>query len=113
EAVAGGEAVITRDGRVDADHLAADVHERPARIAGVDGGVGLDEILNGVTRVLQALEQPAFGADDAGCPGEAEGFGERVPDRGRPFAHAGRVGIAELHRGQATRVDPDEGDVGV
>src|SRR2546430_13654068 len=50
EAVARGEAVVTRDRRVDADHLAADVHERPARITGVDGGVGLDEILHGVTR---------------------------------------------------------------
>ena len=33
------------DGGVDADHFAVDVHQRAARIAEVDGGVGLDEVL--------------------------------------------------------------------
>src|SRR3989442_9377213 len=42
EAVTRVEAGLARDRRVDADHLAADVDERPARVARVDGGVGLD-----------------------------------------------------------------------
>ena len=41
EAVAGVEAGAAGDRAVDADHLAADVDERPARVAGVDRGVGL------------------------------------------------------------------------
>ena len=35
------------DGDVDADQLAVDVHQRAARIAGVDAGVGLDQRLVG------------------------------------------------------------------
>ena len=35
------------DGRVDADHLAIHVEQRPARIAAVDRGVGLDEVVVG------------------------------------------------------------------
>ena len=30
---------------VDADHLAVDVHQRPARVAGIDAGIGLDQVL--------------------------------------------------------------------
>ncbi len=36
---------VRDDRRVDADQLAAVVHQRPARIARVDGRVGLDEVL--------------------------------------------------------------------
>src|SRR5207237_1446526 len=93
--------------------LSADVDERPARVAGVAGGVGLDEILNGVARLLQPGEEPPLGADDAGRHREGERLPQRVPDGERPLAHAGRVRIAELHRGQTTRVDLDDGDVGV
>ena len=113
EAVARGKAGLARDGRVDADDLTADVDERPARVAGVDRRVGLDEILNRVAGLLQALKQPALGADDARRHGEGERLAQRVPDRQRPLTHPGRVGIAELNRGQATRVDLDDGDVGV
>ena len=33
------------DGRVDADHFAAEVEQRAAAVAGVDGGIGLQEVL--------------------------------------------------------------------
>ncbi len=35
---------VSDDGGVDADQFAAIVHQRAAGIAGVDGGVGLDEV---------------------------------------------------------------------
>ena len=33
------------DGRIDADHFAVHVQQRPAGVAGIDGRVGLDEVL--------------------------------------------------------------------
>src|SRR5262249_31191399 len=51
------------DGGVDADQFAVDVQERPARVARVDGRVGLDQVLeHGAPR---HGDLPAQGADDA------------------------------------------------
>ena len=36
---------VAGDGRVDADHLAAEVAQRAAAVAGIDGRIGLQEIL--------------------------------------------------------------------
>ena len=36
---------VAGDGRVDADDLAAEVDQRAAAVAGIDGGVGLQEVL--------------------------------------------------------------------
>src|SRR2546429_226286 len=52
------------DLRIDADHFAAHVEQRPARVAGVDGDVGLDE----GDEVLLWQRAP-LGADDAGGRG--------------------------------------------
>ena len=46
EAVARVEAGLAGDGGVDADDLAPDVDQRAARVARVDRGVGLDEVLD-------------------------------------------------------------------
>ena len=46
EAVAGVEPGLAGDRRVDADDLAADAHQRAAGVARIDGGVGLDEVLD-------------------------------------------------------------------
>src|SRR5690606_32342996 len=52
------------DGRVDADDLPADVDQRPAGVAGVDGGVDLDEVL--VAPLAEDADIVAVeGADDA------------------------------------------------
>ena len=40
-----GSGVLRQDGRVDADELAAAVDERTPGVAGIDGRVGLDEVL--------------------------------------------------------------------
>ena len=58
EAVAGVVARAAGDRAVDADHLAADVDERAARVAGVDRRVGLDEVGD---RVAVAGSRPGSG----------------------------------------------------
>ena len=71
---------FAEDGRVDAHELAARVHQRAAGVAGIDCGVGLDEILVG----REPPFEPAAGrADDA----ERDGLVElkRIPDRQDPF----------------------------
>src|SRR5438046_9813287 len=72
EAVARVESRLARDRRIDADHLAPDVHQGPARVAGIDPGVALDDVLDRVARVLQARDQATFRHDDAGGPSYVE-----------------------------------------
>ena len=53
-------AAAALDRRVDADHLAVHVDERPAAVAGIDGRVGLQEVF-----VHVHVQIAALGADDA------------------------------------------------
>src|SRR6266550_2634847 len=59
------------------DHAAATVHQGPARIARVQGGVGLDHIIDETPRDL--AERTTQGAHDTGGHGTLEP--ERVTDR--------------------------------
>ena len=113
EAVTRVEPRLTRDRRVDADHLALDVDQRAARVARVDRRVGLNKVLDAVVRPRQATEGAALRADDPGGHGEGELLAERIPDRQRPLAHPRRVGIAETDRREVLGVDPDHRHVGV
>jgi hypothetical protein len=83
---------VGEDRGVHADHLALHVEERAARVAAVDRGVGLDEV------VVGALERAVARRDDA--RGDREALAERVADRHHPVADAGGVGVAEGHVGQ-------------
>ena len=60
------------DGGVDAHKLAGEIDECAARVAGVDRGVGLDEVFV----ALDAQARPSLGADDARSDGilKAEGI---------------------------------------
>ncbi len=96
------------DGGVDADHPPVQVEERTARVAGIDGGVGLDEALVG--RHAQVLA-PRRG-DDA--DGDRAIQPERVADRDRPLADAQLVRIAQLrHRELALGLDLQHRQVGL
>src|SRR2546425_2507935 len=86
------------DLRIDADHFAAHVEQRPARVAGVDGDVGLDE----GDEVLLRQRAP-LGADDAGGGGGLEAEGRA--DRHHPFADLQLARVAEAHGGQPPRLD--------
>src|ERR1022692_3914618 len=91
-------AVARGDGGIDADELAADVQQRAAAIAGVDGGVGLQEMRKRHGRVHIAL----LGADDARRDGGL--IAERRTDGNGPIAHLHGVGIAHLGHGQVLLV---------
>ena len=57
-------AAVADDSGVDADEFAAGVHQRAAGISGIDGGIGLNEVLV-VVRALDVESPAAGGADDA------------------------------------------------
>ena len=57
------------DGGVHADDLARRVDERSARVAGVDGGVGLDQVLQGLGLRAHAARRSPSGRGPRRCPG--------------------------------------------
>ena len=82
EADAVGAKVLRQHRGVDADQLALRVDERAAGIAEIDGGIGLDEILE----IRDAEPAAAGGADDALRDRLAES--ERIADRQHDVARA-------------------------
>ena len=94
------------DRRVDADDFAAAVDERPAAVAEVDRGVGLNVV------VEAAVEQLAPEvADDPDRDGVL--VRERIADGAHPLAHAQRFRVSHRRDRQVLRVDLDQRDVGV
>src|SRR5439155_20009571 len=92
------------DGRVDADDLAAKIHEGAARVAGIDRRVGLDEVLVGGDADVTAPGR----THDADRDGLVEP--EWVANRDGPLADTERVGIPEpRHRQLDVRLEPDHG----
>src|SRR5262249_57026551 len=91
------------DRRVDADQLAARVHQGAAAVAGVDRRVGLDEVLV----VREAEIGPPRRADDAGGDGVPERLGEGVADGEDPLADLEAIGGAPRHgpEGRVMRLD--------
>src|SRR5207237_2208155 len=85
------------DLRVDADHFAAHVDERAARIAAIDGGVGLQEVLEVGRGNRGALAR----GDDAGSDGLIKSEGRA--DGEHAIADLRVVGVAELHSWQIAR----------
>ena len=98
---------VGRNGRVDADDLAVEIHQRAAAVAGIDGRVGLDEIL-----AVGDADAASLGADDAGRDGafQSEGLAEGQ----HPIADFDLVAVAQPGGGQrAGAVDADDGQVGL
>ena len=98
--------------RADAHQLSLFVHERAARVAGVDGSIDLDEVgIEGVARLpvheLAAIE----GAHDARRHGRVEAEG--AADGHNPIAGRERRGVAHLDgREQGViRLGADNGEV--
>src|ERR1700680_5122019 len=95
------------DGGIDADQPARKVDQRPAGIAGIDGGIGLDEELIVADADLRARDR------------RHDAVGHRLPDRERiadgqhHVADLERVGIAEFDGGEslALRLETEHGEV--
>ena len=94
-------------GGVDADQVALRVDERAAGIAEIDGGIGLNEILESRESELTA----ARGAHDALRHGLADAVG--IADREHDVADAQCIGAAHGHDGQLGDVQMQNGDVRV
>ncbi len=97
-----------RDDRgVDADHFAFEIEQRAARVAAIDGGVGLDVVVIGA-----GIDVAVARRHDAG--GDRAAQAERVADGDDPFAEAKRIGVAELHRLERLgRLDPQHCQIGL
>ena len=96
------------DRGVDADQPPAEIDQRAAGIAGIDGGVGLDEELIVGDADLGARHR----RDDAVGHGLADG--ERIADGEHEVADLQRVGIGEFERREALalRLDAQHREVG-
>ena len=93
--------VHTADERVDTDDLSVDIHQRPAAVAGVDAGIGLDEVL--VEHELVGEHAATLRADVPN--GDAVVQLERRADRDGKFAGLGLRRVAQLGRSQAGCID--------
>src|SRR5215472_13816317 len=97
------------DRGIDADDFAVHVEQRAAGVAGVDGGVGLDEVLE--LAAGAGLDGAVLGGDDSGGDGLREGEG--AADGFDVVAHLRHVAVAQLDGGQGgIGVDLDDGEVG-
>ncbi|MFN8623477.1 MAG: hypothetical protein U0869_22290 [Chloroflexota bacterium] len=104
---------VARDRGVDADDVALGIHERAARVAGVDRSVGLDQVaqvLGALAHLVGDVDLAVKTAHDAGRDGARE-LAERVAHGDRGLADAQRVRLAERGGRQILAVDLDEREV--
>ena len=94
---------VALDLRVDADHVAAHVEQRPTRVAVIDRRVGLDGARDRI--VVRCRDGAVEGADDAG--GHRLRQAERAADRRDALTDLHRARGAERQRMQLRRVDVD------
>ena len=91
---------------VDADQVAVAVHQCATGVAGIDGGIGLDEIFIGVDAQMAAPQR----ADDAHGDGLADAEG--VADGQHDIAHLDFLRSPEGNGGKIGKVDLDHGQIG-
>ena len=73
------------------DHQSVQIDQRSARVARVDGGVGLDETgqVLGLSVVVLRGQRPVLGGDDPLGDRGSTGQGQRVADGQHRVAHPG------------------------
>ena len=98
-----------QDGAVDADDLPGQVDQRAARIAVVDGGVGLDQAFHQVA--IAGIQRAPGGADHAHRNGILK-IAQRRADGDDGFARFQGVRIAQLGRSRQGAVHLQYGDIG-
>ena len=87
------------NGRIDADDFAVHVEKRPPAVAGVDGGIGLEEII-----VRTGANDAPLGTDDA-C-GDRVSQAERVARSHYPVPHPNSGRVSQLRRVWESRRPP-------
>ncbi len=97
------------DGRVDADDLAFDVHQRAAAVARIHGRVGLQIFLIRAAADVAAAAA-RFGADDAERQAALQPV--RAAERPHQVADFELVAVAPFGGDQIVEVDLQHGDVG-
>ena len=101
----------TGDRRVHAHQPPLAVDEGAARVAGVEGGVGLDDVLHDAAGGPgPGGEGATEGADHAGGDGAGQAHG--VADGDHKLADAQHGGVPELGRQQVRALGPHDGEVG-
>ncbi len=96
---------LTENLRIDADHFTIQIEQGPARIAGIDRGIGLNE--GGIGLVRQGTID---GGHNAGCHSVVET--ERRADGQHPLAHLEIGGLAEFHHRQFVGLNLEHGHIG-
>ncbi len=100
----------TEDGGVDPDDLAVGVEQRPAGVAEVDRGVGLDVVLEAPRGRVGGQARAVLGGDDAHRDGLVEV--ERIADGHDPLADADAIRVAQRQRRQALLdIDLQKGEI--
>ena len=99
----------------DAHHVAIAVKQGAARVAGVDGAVGLQHVQGGAHRLAVGVgaaggDQPVQGGDDAVGEGVGQ-LAQGVADGIDALAHHQLAGIAQGDGGQAGGIDLQHGHV--
>src|SRR5581483_11296071 len=107
---------VAGHGGVDPDDLALGVEQRAAGVARVDGGVGLEDMAQGLGVATRALvpgrDRPVEGRDDALGDRRAAVEGEGVADGHDGVPHDEGVRAADLDRRQAAGVHLEDREVG-
>ncbi|CDN45284.1 hypothetical protein BN871_HA_00060 [Paenibacillus sp. P22] len=96
---------VRADGGIDADDFAVHVDQRTAGVAGVDGGVRLQQMLvvpSGAAGFRSDLDRTLAGAEHAYRNGMIEAV--RVADSDEPVADAAGFGVAERQRREVLAV---------
>lgn len=97
------------DGDIEADELSIEVDEGAAAAAGVDGGVGLEPVLDGEGLVIEG-GAAVFGAEDTAADGAAEAEGVTEGEDG--FTEEEVIVGGELDGGELFFVRGDEAEEG-
>src|SRR4051794_41937324 len=88
---------FSEDGGVDSNHFGIHVYQRPSRVTGIDGCIGLDEML----KLSAVVDVPAFGRNNTG--GGALFKGKKGTQREHPNPKTQPKGGGPVRGRQRTR----------
>src|SRR5262249_39668744 len=106
---------LAGDGGVDPDDLAGRVHQRAARVARVDGGVGLQDAVEPLLRFAvrtTGIDRAVERGDDAARHRRTAGQRERIADGDDVVTHLRLVRVAERNRLQSGGIDLEHREIG-